>query len=165
MMSKWLMRGGLLASLALLTGAYALIGFWPVGAAMSAVILAGWLAWKPQRGWLSSTLLVLYLVSAVCGLLLGSPAALTIAGTASALVSWEIATTPNRWGGALLHNLDERTHLAPLLLSVAIGLLIAEAGLFVRFALPFGAVVFAGLLVLLGVYGVYRLFTPHRSDR
>jgi len=160
LMSKWLMRGGLLASLALLTGAYALVGFWPVGAAISAVILAGWLAWRHQRGWLSSTLLILYLGSAAGALLLGSPATLTIAGTASALMSWEIATTPNRGGDALLHDLDERAHLAPLLLSVGIGLLIAEAGLFVRFAMPFGAIVFAALLVLLGVYGIYRLFTP-----
>jgi hypothetical protein len=121
------------------------------------------LLWRYLRkpGWnlLPSVLLILYVCAAAGGMLLGKEPTWMIFGAAAALAGWELTGQPGYWDGANNRSLNaifERKHLRLLMITIVMGLGFAEIGLFLHIALPFWAVFLAGLLILFGLYRLYR---------
>lgn len=154
------LRLGLLTALALLAVGFGLAQFWPGELVLLAMVLAGWLG--RRTGWkrLPHALLVLFVSAAACGVLVGASAYLMIAGVAFALVSWDLA------GQQPIHSIEatrpledvyEREHLKWLGAATGLGLLVAEAGLFLAFSIPFWGNVLITLLVSFCIYRFYCL--------
>ena len=141
--SVWISLG---AAAALLLVGFVLAGYWQMALVLPAAALIAWAAGRARLQWLPAALLLAYMAAAAIGVLLGVSPAILIAGATLMLVSWELMSA----------HATDRAHLTLLLVSTGAGLLVAEAGLWVRLALPFGGVLLAGALALFGLYRFYR---------
>ena len=113
-----------------------------------------------DRGWLSSLYLLLLVSGAAAGALSGLTPAIMIAGGAFALISWELLEQMRcrRSVDVLISLKDPKlAHFKVLMISVGLGLLLAEGGLHLHFSLPFGIVVLAVLLILFSFSRFYQL--------
>jgi len=113
-----------------------------------------------DRSWVSSLYLVLLVSGAAAGALSGLTPAMMIAGTALAMISWELLDQIicRRRGDVLPSLKDPKwAHFKVLVTSVGFGLLLAEGGLHMHFSLPFGIVVLAVFLILFSYSRFYRL--------
>lgn len=143
------------AALILLALGAGLAGQWAYGLAGLALVVVAWLARRFKWDWGANALLLAYLALAANGLLQGYSPALMIAGATAALVAWELSERIPP-GDQVLAALFRRRRLRALLASAALGLALAEAGLFLRLQLPFFAVFLAALVAL---FCLYRLFS------
>lgn len=113
-----------------------------------------------DRGWLSSLYLLLLVSGAAAGALSGLTPAIMIAGGAFALISWELLeqmSCRRRVDILTPLNPPKWAHFKVLMISVGLGLLLAEGGLHMHLPLPFGIVVLAVLLILFGFSRFYQL--------
>ncbi len=114
---------------------------------------------RPDFHRLFSALLVVSIAAAAGGILSGGPPGVLIAGAALALFIWEFT-------GSLDHRrvgFPGHFHTALLAASVGAGLLVAEAGLFIRLPLPFAGVLLAGGITLFGLVRFSRSFRIPRK--
>ena len=148
------------AAILLLAGGFGLAKSWTGVILTFAILPFGWIVRRYQRKWFASMMLVTYVGIAVYGLLSGVSAYLAIAGISAALAWWELedriphsseSSTPS------ISDRYEKVHLSRLGLAISIGLIVAEASLFLKFQLPFGVVFVVTLLVLFSFYQLYRL--------
>lgn len=112
------------------------------------------------RIWIPSVLLVLLMCTAVIRVLTGYSPTVMIAGSALAVIIWELSGQiiyRRRDDNSHFLILPKWTHIRLLFTSVGIGLLVAEGGQQVRLSLPFGVVILAVLLILFSVSRFYRL--------
>lgn len=149
-----------LAAILFLAGGFGMAKGWLGVILMFAILPFGWTARRYQRKWFASMMLVTYVGIVVYGLLSGISAYLVVAGVSAALAWWELedripisqeSSTPS------IADKYEKAHLTRLGLAISIGLIVAEAGLFLKFRLPFGVVFVVTLLVLFSFYQLYRL--------
>jgi len=145
----WITRG---LAVGLLLSAYLAAGYWQMAVGLAVTALTAWTARRALADRLPAVLLSAYIAAAACGVLLGALPAMLIAGAALALAGWEMAGAPAPVpGDPLAERASERASLALLVVSVGAGLLIAEAGLWVRLRLPFAGVLLAALLTVFGL--------------
>ena len=149
------------AALILLAGGFGLAHLW-WGEVFVLAIIFFWLIFQ-RSDWnlLPSALLAIYVCVAAAGLLSGVSPFLMIAGAAVALASWELADQRVNLPGTSNHalvSLYEHHHMKILGITVGLGLLVAEAGLFLQFSIPFGVLVLIALVVLFSLYRFFSLF-------
>lgn len=152
--------GACLLAAILLAGGYGLGGSW-LGVWAVLIMMASWFACRTYDfRWMPSVLLIVYTGIAAAGILTTVSPALMIAGSAFALAGWELADQGAGQGepSTALRNLYQREHLKLALMSIGLGLLVAESGLLVQIAIPFGLLLLIALAVLLS------LFLFHRSS-
>ncbi len=119
-----------------------------------------WLAWLLGTNWPPSVMLVATVGLAAGGLYVGASPFLMLPAATLALVSWDWV----RWQGFLGSSLSaeaqhrlEQKHAANLALAVGPALLVALAGRFIHFQIPFGILVALTLLALLGLDRIWTL--------
>jgi hypothetical protein len=127
-------------------GGFVLASRWQMAPLLLAAALVGWAIGRLRPHWLPGACLLGYVTCAAGGVLLGVSPAMLIAGVALMLVSWELMDGRE----------PDRARLTLLLASAGAGLLMAEAGLWVRLQLPFGGVLLAGGVALFGLYRFWR---------
>ena len=139
----------------LLVGSY-LAELWFICWAVLGMIIL-WISFRKKPGiWPISIILIIYIVFAVAGLLLGlSPYLITI-GCMAAMALWDlvllnrnIVSEPLQPNVVLL----EKLHLHALSIAIGLGLLLSILSLNIHLHLPFGLVV--GLTIL-AAYGIFR---------
>ena len=149
----------LYAASALLAAGFGLAQRWP-GLALAVLVGVGWLAARRLSwNWLINALLGAFTALSAASLLSGVSPALAIAASAAALAAWELSAQENPPRDEPARALAVgylRARRVWLAAAVGLGLLLAEAGLFLRFAMPFGVLLLAALLVLFGFYQFYR---------
>jgi hypothetical protein len=113
-----------------------------------------------DRSWFPSAFLLVLVCGAAGGAASGLSPAMMIAGAALALIFWEFMeqiVSRRREGDLSLYNDPKWARGKLLVVSVGIGLLLAEGGLQVHISLPFGVVILAVLLILFGFSRFYRV--------
>ncbi len=152
---SFVLSGSSLA-LAYLLGGYPLALIAIAGAALLRVMLNKW-----STFWVDSSLLALYMLAAVMGIVLNAPLLLLVIGGVLALVSWDlsdfgrslVAEVPAEARAAL-----QEGRLRSLALTSGISLALTAAASLLRLQLPFAAVALLALLTTGGVlYSVQRL--------
>lgn len=140
-------------AISLLTGSLALAKLWWGELFVLAMLLIWWISSRAGWQWLPTALLMLYISLAGVGLVTGANPFLLIAGATSALVCWELSD--KKLSNALNHplaDLYERRYLKLLGITAGLGLLAAEAGLFLKFQLPFVVIFLVAGLVTFSLY-------------
>jgi hypothetical protein len=157
-LSDWAGPLCFLAAAGLLSAGFATAYGWIILPAASALLLVWWGSqWQGWR-WLSALLLVLDVCAAAGGVLLGKNAAWLIAGVTTALAGWELAgqrQCQSRSTADVRYAVSRWSHFRLLAVVIALGLVFAEGGLFLRVSIPFWGIFFAGLLIL---FSLYRFF-------
>lgn len=130
--------------------------YWGLAIAMALFdVLSRRFAWS----WGPAAWLLAYVALAVNALFAGFSPAWMIAGVAAALFHWELCGAPrktHRPADTPLSQRYERQRVWSLAIVAAIGLLLAGAGLWMRFRVTFlEAILVAGILL----FSLYRLFT------
>ncbi len=151
----------LVAAVACLLLGYTLIGEWLVLFALPVVIVFWIAAGRRTTFWTGSSLLAIYVVLAVVGIMLHVSAVLMTLGCVFALAAWDLsdprgyATGP---GPREKSSLLETTHLRSLAATVGISMLLALLATSVRLQLPFGILVLLSLLLAGGIaYAVHYI--------
>ena len=150
----------LAGALALLAGAYALIGGWAFAGAVVAVGALCALGMRRGTMALVSVGLAGLTLLAAFGLAQGLPAAPVLLAGVLALEAWDMARLLHRLGSVEhIENRDAliRRHLTQLAVVCAAGLLLALAASVIRLELSFGAVFALGLAALLILSGITRV--------
>jgi hypothetical protein len=79
------------------------------------------------------------------------------------LMSWELTGRFRQQDEADMlqpgGSFSERSHICLLVLSIGIGLVLAEAGLLIHLQIPFIGLMLAGLLVIFSLYKFIRTFS------
>ena len=154
----------LLVSIVCLALGYTLAGYWPILFAIAAMLLL-WSARKKEATfWAASSLLAVYVLLAMMGVLLKAQLPVMVMGCVSALAWWDLSDFSQSLDGEALPGTTgtlEKRRLQLLALSSAISLGLATIGIWFRMRLPFGVIV---LLVMLAagciLYSVHRLRHP-----
>jgi hypothetical protein len=151
----------LLLSVACLVGAYLLDGYGLIWLAVPAMLVL----WTGTRGrpifWPATSLLAIYVLLAVVGIIIGASLPLLLVGSICALAAWDLA----EFAGSLVGNVHpmaraslEKSRLQSLALMAGISLLLIGMDYWLRLRLPFGIIVVLVLLVTgCIVYFVHRL--------
>jgi hypothetical protein len=153
----WIASACIAACSLALAGGF-LIGDLPAPAAALLAFGAFWLAAKRIRwAWVSTLGLILTAAAAGGGLLLGLPASWLLPGALGGLLAWDLAAFEGRL--RLADPADdlaglERRHLAWLLPTAAVGLLLSSAAATFRMQISFGWLL---LLALIAAVGLMRL--------
>jgi hypothetical protein len=154
----------LLISIVCLALGYTLAGYWPILFAIAAMLLL-WSARKKEATfWAASSLLAVYVLLAMMGIILKAQLPLMVTGCVSALVWWDLSDFRESLAGedsARTAATLEKQRLQLLALTSAISLGLAAMGPWLRMQLPFGVIV---LLVMVAtgciLYSVHRLRHP-----
>lgn len=131
---------------------------WTFGLAVLPIAALDGLSRRFGWSWCPTALLLVYIALAAGALFIGFPPALMIAGAAAALFHWELSDPfPREVSGEVMsqESLFYRQRLRYLSISIAVGLALAEVGLFLEIDLPFAGAVLAALILL---FSLYRLF-------
>jgi hypothetical protein len=151
----------LLASGICLAAAYMLVGYWGILLAILAMTVFWTVARKWSRFWLASSLLSVYMLLAMIGVVLKAPVLLVITGCVFALACWDLTDfAESLVGDAPLsaRALMEKRRLQVLAITVGISLFLATLSIWFHLHLPFGVIVVLVLLVTgFMLYGVYHL--------
>jgi hypothetical protein len=126
-----------------------------------AMIPFWWITRRFESRIFSWTALVIFIGLAVFGLLSNVPPYLMIAGVTTSLTCFEFEdciTISTRNPVSISDGSYEKHHLKTLCLATAAGLILAEAGLFVKFSLPFGIIFLTALLIIFGLYQLFSYF-------
>ena len=159
-MSTYLLRGCGLAAIVCLVCPFGLTGQWSVIVFLGTALLLGWLFRSKIGALFLSVQFVFYLLAVCAGLLMKLEFVWIIVGVTAALGCWDLAQfRPRLQTGTRtdLVLLLERRHVQCLTAPLALGLLLALMGVFLRVQLPFGWLVFIVLLALGSLYGFSRL--------
>lgn len=151
-------------ALALLMLAAGMARAWVYGPFLLAIALFDWLARRFRWGWCPTLLLLAYVALAAYAVFSDFSPALVIAGVAAALFHWEVSDPPagsSNTEAIPLAVRFERQRLRSLGLSTALGLALAELGLFLRVDLAFGGAILAAAVLL---FSLYRLFFASRRQ-
>jgi hypothetical protein len=151
----------LLASGLCLVAAYMLAGYGVIWLAVPAMILFWAFARSRALFWPASSLLAIYLILAMTGVVLKAPVLLLITGCVFALACWDLNDLDESMVGdapprarALLEN----RRFQALAFTVGISLCLATASLWFHLQLPFGVIVLLVLFVTgFMLYGVHSL--------
>lgn len=152
-----------IATVVLLSIGFVLGRIWPGVIIVLAMIPFWWITQRSANRLFSWMALVIFIGLAVFGLLSGATPYLMIAGVSTVLACFELE---DRQDGSTKNSLSSDTmsfkkyHLKMICLATAVGLIIAEAGLFLKFSLPFGVIFLAVILVL---FGLFQLFSQFRK--
>jgi hypothetical protein len=140
--------------------AYILAGYWLILPVFFGMALFWLLQKRWSVFWTVSSLLVVYVVLAVIGIVLNLSVFLLVAGCAATLACWDLAT----FGDSIPDNQPlesrvplEKYHLQSLAIATAVGLLLIFIGSSVSLRLPFVAIVFLVLFAVGGLTYVLRL--------
>ncbi|MHC1771840.1 MAG: hypothetical protein AB9907_08910 [Flexilinea sp.] len=120
-----------------------------------------WITRRLQRKIYSGVSLVIFVGIAAYGLLSNASSYLMVAGVATALACWELEDQiPNAMKSSISLNtrLYEKNHLKKIGITITTGFIVAEAGLFLKLSLPFGAVFLVAILVLFCIFQLFLLF-------
>jgi hypothetical protein len=154
-----------ITAIALLAGSFGLANLWWGEFFVLAMLLVWWISSQAGWQWLPTALLMLYVSLAGVGLVTGADPFLLIAGSTSALVCWELSdkklsNAPNH----PLADLYERRYLKLLGITAGLGLLAAEAGLFLQFQLPFVVIFLVAGMVIFCLYKLlFFIRSPHNK--
>jgi hypothetical protein len=151
----------LLLSAVCLVGAYMLGGYWLILLAIPAMLLL-WIAARGQAAfWLATSLLAIYVLLAVIGIIIGVQILPIVVGCILALAAWDLADFNEIMVRDVLPRARatlEKNRLQSLAITVGISLVLIGAGYWLRLRLPFGVIVILGLLVTGCImYAVHRL--------
>lgn len=155
----------LFIALALLMLAAGMARAWIYGPFLLAIALFDWLARRFRWGWCPTLLLLAYVALAAFAVFSDISPALVIAGVAAALFHWEVSDSPTgdpNTDETPLAVQFERQRLRCLGLSTALGLALAELGLFLRVDLAFSGAILAAVVLL---FSLYRLFFSSPARR
>lgn len=152
----------LVAALVLPAAGFGLAGLWPGVVLPFAGLALGWAGRRAAWTWMPDVLLALDAGLCAVGALLGAPAYLMVAGAAAGLACWELSGQPEPGEHPLAQRYTQE-HLKLLALSVGVGLLLAEAGLLLRFSLSFGVLFGAALVVMFSLYRLAVLLRGRSS--
>jgi len=159
-----LTRASLAGALALLAGAYALMGGWAFAGAVVAVGALWAFGMRRRAMALVSVGLAGLTLLAAFGLAQGLTAAPVLLAGVLALAAWDMARLLHRLGSVEhIENRDVliRQHLTQLASVCVAGLLIALAASIIRLNLSFAAVFALGLLALWALSRLSRKRLPH----
>lgn len=120
-----------------------------------------WITRHLQRKIYSWVTLVIFVGIAACGLLSNVSPYLMVAGVSTYLACWELEDHIPKSIKSSISSVTsscEKYHLKILAIAMATGLIVAEAGLFLKLSLPFGAVFLAAILVLFCIFQLFSLF-------
>lgn len=140
---------------------------WPGVIVVSAFALLWLFPRRFQPKWWSSAKLLGYIGIAGGGILNNVSPFLLIAGVTFALASWELesqrsdSSTP---GITSAQKSYERLHLSKLCVVLVIGLAAAEAGLFLKFTLPFGVVFLIASVVVFSLFRLFHILLMQSTD-
>ncbi len=150
-----------LAAIFLLGGGFAASGMWPAVLVLAVVILLRLLTRRLKSRVISWAVLVMLTGLAAFGVLNHVSAYLMIAGVTAALAGWEVedcrlqsAQTSTPGGRESFENY----HLKMVCVAAAAGLIVAEAGLFMHYSLPFGVIFLAVVAVFFGIFQLFLVF-------
>ncbi len=152
------------ASISLLVSGYFLSKVWIGVIILLAIIPLLWIIRRNQSNRFSTFKLMMCVCIAAYGLLNAVPEFLMIAGVSFALATWELEDRlPNGMESSIpsYAKTYERLHLLRLGVATAIGLVVAELCLFVKYDLPFSMVLIIAVLVL---FSIYRLFSTFKAS-
>ncbi len=134
-----------------LTAAYIAAGYWVILPAVAAMVIF-WIAIrKTQSFWSASSLLAVYVVLAIAGILLKAPVVLIVPGCIAALAAWDLMDLKASTAGAAPaggSRVLAQRRLQALGTASGVSLLLATASLVFRIHLPFGVLVLLALLVV-----------------
>jgi hypothetical protein len=151
----------------LLSGGFALAKLW-IGAVILLLILPyWWFSQRLNRKILSGVMLVIFGGIAAFGLLSNASSYLMIGGMTTALACWELEDHIRESSKSSISydtRLNEKIHQKILCLAFFIGLIVAEAGLLIKFTLPFGIVFLIAIVVLFCIFQLFLLFKSIQSD-
>jgi len=125
------------------------------------IIPFGWILRRIQTKIFSWITLVIFVGIAAYGLLSSVSPHLMVAGVSAALACWELEDQiPNSIKSSTSSITDscEKYHLKILGIAITTGLIVAEAGLFLKLSLPFDAVFLAAILVSFCIFQLFSLF-------
>jgi len=152
----------LIATLVLLGVGFVLARLWPGVIIILAMIPLRWITRRFENRLFSWMTLVIFTGLSVFGLLSAATPYLMIAGVSTALAFFEVE---DRISGIPRNSMSsnmssfEKHHLRTICFATAAGLIIAEAGLLLRYSLPFGVIF---LVVIFVLFGLFQLFTQFK---
>jgi hypothetical protein len=151
----------LLLTVSCLGFGYLSAGYWQVLVAVVFLAILWVFVRKRSRFWAAAILLLGSAMLAARGMLINiSPLLMVIACTAG-LVSWDLYLFNGEVSKNSLPHAEAflaRNHMRALAMAAMAGLLLALAGVFIRFELPFGSLVLLALMVVGGLlYSVQYL--------
>jgi len=118
-----------------------------------------WLTRHFQRKIYSWLTLVIFVGIAACGLLSNASSYIMVAGVSSALACWELEDQlPKSMISSIpsVTSSCEKYHSRILAITIVTGLIVAEAGLFLKLTLPFGVVFLVEILVLFCIFQLFH---------
>lgn len=151
----------LLLSLVCLAGAYMLGGYWLIWPAIIAMLAFGMTARGQSAFWPATSLLAVYVLLAVLGIIIRASMLLIVVGCIFALAAWDLAD----FDGSMLAEAPpkaraslQKNRLQSLVIMAGISLLLMGATYWLRLQLPFGIIVALVVLVTGSIlYAVHRL--------
>jgi len=149
------------ATIFLLVSGFGIAKIW-LGVIIILIMIPYWSITRHlQRKIYSWVSLVIFVGVAACGLLSNASSYLMVAGVSSALACWELEDQlPKSMISSIpsVTSSCEKYHLKILAIAISTGLIVAEAGLFLKLTLPFGLVFLAAVLVLFCIFQLFSLF-------
>ena len=161
MLSSTINKICVVLSIACIGLAYILAGYWLILPVLLVMLLA-WLLQKKQSAfWPACTLLMLYVLLAIVGIVLRLPVLLLAAGCSAALACWDLTLFQQsvaRDQTAEMNMRLERLHLRSLGMAASLGLLFTFLGLSFNLQLPF-IVIMSLALIAVGclTYGLHSI--------
>ena len=154
----------LIATICLSLG-YGIEGRWR-GLLVALVLPFLWIFIRNRKNqWLPTVLLILYIGTAVTGLVIGCEPLLMISSVTPALGMWDVAQFQHRTKdneNPALVELLEREHFRSFGLALGAGFFLSVLGLVIRVQLPFGVIVLFTLITLIGLHRLYKLVNNYR---
>ncbi len=141
----------LLASIACLSGAYLVSGYWLILPLIAAVAVFRLALRRSSAFWRSSSLLVSYVAIAAVGVQLGLSELLLVLGMAAALAAWDLANFAESLNIAADPKFEPgmwRSHYQSLFPALGVGILLASAASIVQLSLPFALVAAVALALV-----------------